>query len=351
MYFCRNRVEMANKSSILSSFLIDGKYRFWRYVFFVIVGAVITSSMVFVAYMDCAAELGNRIYLLCLSSCICYAVAMLVNYHYLIPKFLLKGKHVVYSILIFATAYLLPTLSIVQEYFVRHAWGLPHRISNYASPLIEVDNLSSCMMLLICFLGVSASMLFRQWKDQEEQLNMMEHEHLQSEINKLKGQATPVFLSKTLKKASVLIPTDAKKANEMLMELGKLLRYQLYDCNRDEVLLTSEINHLNNFLRLKQLNEEGFEYDIQTTENRNNLFIPPLLFISLIQDIAECNTFLKISIEYEDSSLSFRCEFNRENALSDSEAASFKRRLGLQFPGKYEFVSEAGIVELEISLP
>lgn len=77
---------MADKNSILSGFLIDGKYRFGRYVFFVIIGVVIISNIVFVAYMDCATQLGNRIYLLCLSSCICYAIAMLVNYHYLISE-------------------------------------------------------------------------------------------------------------------------------------------------------------------------------------------------------------------------------------------------------------------------
>lgn len=341
---------MGEKSSILSGFLIDGKYRFWRYVFFVIAGAVIISSMVFVAYMDCAVQLGNRIYLLCLSSCICYMIAMLVNYHYLIPKFLLKGRYVPYSTLIFTTAYLLPTLSIVQEYFVRNTWGLPHRISSYTSPLILVDNLSSCMMLLICFLGVSAIMLFRQWKNQEEQLNLMEYEHLQSEINKLKGQATPSFLSKTLKKASAFIPVDAAKANEMLMQLSKLLRYQLYDCNRDEVLLTSEINHLNNFLRIEQLNKDKFEYEIQTTGSLNHLFIPPLLFISLIQDMAECSTFLKIRFIYENNSLFFRCEFNKENTFSDHEIASFNKRLDLQFPGKYILFTEAGLAELKIKL-
>ncbi|GEM_PF-26751 len=233
---------MADKSSILSSFLIDGKCRFWRYVFFIIAGAVITSSMVFVAYMDCAAQLGNRIYLICLSSCICYAVAMLLNYHYLIPKFLLKGRYVVYSILIFIAAYLLPTLSIAQEYFVRNTWGLPHRITSYTNPLIWVDNLSSCMMLLICFLGVSAIMLFRQWKNQEEQLTLMEHKYLRMEVNRLKEQIDPSYLSETLLSIAALIKTNAHKANETLMQLAQLLRHKLYDYQKDRIAPDEEIN-------------------------------------------------------------------------------------------------------------
>ena len=342
--------DMAEKSSLLSLFLIDGKYRFWRYLFFGIVGAIIISSMVFVAYMDCSVQLGNRIYLLCLSSCIAYAIAMLLNYHYLISAFLLKGRYITYSILLFATAYLLPTLSILQEYFVRNTWGLPHRISDYTSPLIWVDNLSSSMLLLVCFLGVSAIMLFRQWKNQEEQLNRMEYAHLQAEVNKLKGLTTPSFLSNTLQRASAFISTDTVKANEMLMQLGKLLRYQLYDCNRDEVLLTSEINHLHNFLRIEQLKNKDFEYEIYTTGSLLNIFTPPLLFISLIQDIPQRSAFLRITFSYEDDSLLFGCEYSDESSISDNEMTLFIKRLDLQFPGRYTLFSEEGLVELNIEL-
>lgn len=350
-YFCTKARDMAEKSSLLSLFLIDGKYRFWRYLFFGIVGAIIISSMVFVAYMDCSVQLGTRIYLLCLSSCIVYAIAMLLNYHYLVPAFLLKGKYITYSVLLFGTAYLLPTLSILQEYFVRNAWGLPHRISNYKCLLIWVDNLSSSMLLLVCFLGVSAIMLFRQWKKQEEQLNRMEYAHLQAEVNKLKGLTTPSFLSETLQRASNFVSTDATKANEMLMQLGKVLRYQLYDCNRDEVLLSSEIRYLHSLLRIKQLLKDGFEYEIETIGQPHNLFIPPLLFTALIQDAAGNSTSLKISFTCDVHSLSFRCGYDRDTGISDHAIASLRRRLDLQFPERYALVSEAGITELKIALP
>lgn len=331
---------MKEKRSFASEFLRAHRYRFGRYVFFGLAGGVITSSMVFVAYMDCSSRLGNRIYLLCLSLWIGYAVAMLLHYHYLIPNFLLKGKYGIYSILLFAAAYVLPSLSILQEYYVRSAWKLPHRITSYASPWILVDNLSSCMLLLICFLGVAVIRLFREWKNLEEQLSRMEQAHLLSEVNKLKGQIAPSFLSETLKNAVRLIPTNPSKANEVLMQLGRLLRYQLYDCKRDEVLLASEINHLNTFLYLKQLNKEGFSYEIRTSGDLNTIRIPPLLFISFTQSFAEQSTFLRIDFTQEGRSLFFNQEADGEERWEGKTLELLKQRLDLQYPGKYEFNSK-----------
>lgn len=331
---------MKEKPSFASEFLRARRYRFGRYVFFGLAGGVITSSMVFVAYMDCSSRLGNRIYLLCLSLWIGYAVAMLLHYHCLIPNFLLKGKYGIYSILLFAAAYVLPSLSILQEYYVRSAWKLPHRITSYASPWILVDNLSSCMLLLICFLGVAVLRLFREWKNQEEQLSQMEQAHLLSEVNKLKGQIAPSFLSETLKNAVRFIPTNPSKANEVLMQLGRLLRYQLYDCKRDEVLLTSEINHLNTFLYLKQLNKEGFSYEIRTSGDLNTIRIPPLLFISFTQPFAEQSTFLRIDFSQEERFLFFNQEADGEERWVGKTLELLKQRLDLQYPGKYEFDSK-----------
>lgn len=341
---------MVENNSRLAGFLIDGKYRIWRYVFFVLVGFIITSSMVFVAYMDCYAQLGNRIYLLSLSSCLCYSLAMLFNYHYLVPRFLLKGRYAAYTLILLVTAFLLPTLSVAQEYGVRTIWNLPHRITSYTSPLIWIDNLSSSILLLMCFLGVSAILLFRQWKSQEEQLDRMEYEHYQAEVNKLKGQITPSFLSHILLHAAASLQTNSRKASALLMQLSRLLRYQLYDCNRERVLLSSEINHLNHFLGIRQLSSPPFEYEIHAAPELTNCFIPPLLFISLVQSIeAEC-TWVKLDFtsDSESKCLSFSCESDRKNGWSVSEIASLRKRLDLHYPSKYTLSFEKQRIELKI---
>jgi len=304
--------------------------------------------MVFVAYMDCSYQMGSRIYFVCLVSLLCFGIAMAFNYYYLIPRFLLKGRYTVYLLYMSATAYLLPTLSTLQEYGFRTLWVLPHRITSYTNPLILVDNLSSCMLLFICFISISAIALFREWKIQDEYLSLMESEHLRSEVNKLKGQVTPSFLSKTLIKASGYIQTAPRKATEMLLQLGQLLRYQLYDCNRDYVLLTSEIHFLRIFLQTEQMSREIFSYEIRTEGNLNVIQTPPLLFISLVQYLVQESTTLSIAFSSDDRILSFRCESDSRSLLPDQEIEWLRRRLDLHYAGKYTFSQGARTIEINI---
>lgn len=339
-----------NKNYIFSPFFIDPAYRAWRFLLLAVIGIIITSSMVFVAYQDCSNLLGNRIYLICLFSCLLYAAAMLFNLYFLIPRFLLQGKYLTYSILLIGIVFLLPTLSTLQEYWVRNLLGLPHRITSYTSPLILIDNLALCMIVLICFFGTSVIALLHQWIERKEYINRMEYEHIQSEINELKGQITPGFLSKTLTNAAMLIKPDPKKTTHLLMQLGTLLRYQLYDCNRDKTLVKSEINFLDNFLSIEQINKEGFDYNIQTNGNLNNVFISPLLFISLIQQVTEESMFINLSFSLENNSLVFLCQSDNKNKPDDKNLYIIKRRLELQYPDKYSLLSETGVIELRIDI-
>lgn len=335
---------------IFHPLLIDPKYRVWRYLFFGIVGAITTFNLMFIAFQDVSHLLGNLIYLICLFAFAVFAVILLFNYYYLVPKFLLKGRYVVYSILLAVAVFLLPTISVGTEYFVRTTLDLPHRITSYTNPLILVDNLSSSMIASICVLGSSVIAILQQWISRRRQIGEMEYEHHQSEVNKLKGQITPAFLSKTLTNASALVKTDPKKATELLMKLGQLLRYQLYDCNRDRVLLRSEISFLNNFLTAMQMNNEGAQFEIHTEGNLNNVFVSPLLFISLIQDLIEDGRPLQLFFTLNGEKLHFRCESENRTELSPDKIDLIKRRLDLLYGDKYDLHSEAGIVELTLDV-
>ncbi|MDR2917693.1 MAG: histidine kinase [Tannerella sp.] len=338
------------ENSFLSRFLIDAKYRIWRHLLFILIGAVITFNQVFIAYQDCQDIIGNRIYLICFSSFALYLIAMYFNYFYLTPRFLLKEKYIIYSIMLCIIVFLLPMLSIAEEYWVRNTLGLPHRITSYTNPLILVDNLAACMITTICFCGVSFILLFRNWLTNNEQVSRLEGEQVKSELNKLKGQITPAFLSKTLRNASASVETEPEKTTNMLMRLSQLLRYQLYDCNRDKALIKSEINFLTGFLDLERLNNSQFQYKIEMTTDINNLFVSPMLFISLVQYLIEDSSRLDLSFSLESGILSFRCKSDNKKELSGEALASIKKRLELQYPEKYILISKPEITELKINI-
>lgn len=338
------------ENHILYPLLIDPKYRIWRYLLLCLIGTIETFNMVFIAYQDCDDLLGNRIYWICLSSFLMYAIAMLFNYYFLLPRFLLRNRYATYSVALAMVVLSLPTLSIAEEYWIRDTLDLPHRITSYANPLILIDNLSTSLMICICFLGISVVELLRRWMSRQEQINRLEHEHLQSEVNKLKGQITPVFLSNTLNNAAALVKSYPEKATQMLMQLGQLLRYQLYDCNRDKVLLPSEIRFLNNFLLMEQSNREGFTYTIQTSGNLATLFVPPLLFVPFIQDMLADSKVLRLLFSFENGSLHFLCQSDNDKIPSGKEISQIQKRLDLLYQEKHTLLLEAGTAKLTLQI-
>lgn len=340
-----------DKNHIVYSLLIDPKYRMWRYLLLCLVGSIETFNMVFIAYQDCGHLLGSRIYWICISSLMMYAIALLFNHYYLLPRFLLKGRYAAYSISLALIVFSLPTLSIVEEYWIRSAFDLPHRITSYTSPLILIDNLASCLMIAICFLGISVVELLHQWMNRRELIDRMEQEHLQSEVNKLKGQITPGFLSKTLNHAAAIVKSNPGKATKMLIQLGKLLRYQLYDCNRNKVLLPSEINFLADFLFIEQMNKEGFTYEIETKGILSHVFVSPLLFISFVQDMVEGSDSLHLLFSFDNRTLYFQCLSGSNKELSNKAISRIRKRLDLQYGNAYTLDLEAGMVKLNIDIP
>jgi hypothetical protein len=332
-------------------FLFDSRYRVWRHLLFILVGGIITFNQVFIAYQDSQSALGNRIYIICAASFMLYLTVMYFNYFYLTPRYLMKEKYAAYIIVLLVIVFALPTLSVVGEYYMRTAMGVPHRITSYANPLILVDNLSTAIITAICFCGVSAVMFFRKWVEGNEEVNRLKEEHIKSELNKLKGQIAPAFLSRTLRNASRSAESKPGQTSAMLMQLGRLLRYQLYDCNRDRILLKSEINALNMFFELEQYNNPAIRHSIHIDGNINNAFVSPMLFMSLVQCVAAYSTRVELFFRLSDETLSFICRSDSSRPLDESDAFTFiRQRLALQYPDKHSLTVNGEMIELNIDI-
>ncbi len=339
-----------NENYNLPAFLIKPQYRIWRFLAVSMVILVITFNMVFLAYQESSHILGNNIYWIGFSLLVLYLFILWLNYSVLVPKLLLKNKYIPYFFILSAIILVLPVLTIAQEYGIRSSLGLPHRITSYINPLILIDNISSFVMFFICLFGIPVFVFLRQWIAKREELSCMEYENITAEINKLKGQIAPAFLSKTLNTAESLIKTNPAKTSSMLMKLGQLLRYQLYDYNRSKVVLNSEINFVTDYLELEQLNREEFQYQICTNGNMNNLFVSPMLFITVIQTMIEKSIWLEVSFQVENERLFFKCQSGNNIKLNENDFSALKKSLELQYPDNYSLLIQKDIVELQLNV-
>lgn len=128
--------------------------------------------------------------------------------------------------------------------------------------------------------NIAVKLFFKSFRD-EEMLKELEHQHLQSELQYLKYQINPHFFMNTLNNIHALVDIDTGKAKSTIVELSKLMRYVLYEASNKTILLSREIQFLENYVTLMSLRypdrvsiEKNFPLEVPEVQ------IPPLLFVS-----------------------------------------------------------------------
>lgn len=343
------------KHSFLYNFLISPKLRIYRYILLVILTAFITLNQTFVAYSQNLAELGANIYWIALVSFTIYFIVTLLNLYVFIPKILLKKKYLLYIISLLISIAIPVVFRVFMEYLTYTILDIPHARSSYLNYVTFLDAASNFTVDLLCIVGISMTRLLKYWILNKERISLLEKIQVKSEVEKLKNQINPQFLFNILNRTSVLAKTDQNKASEMLLKLSQLLRYQLYDCSRDKVLLNSEINFLSNYLVLEQLYANDFEYTILKNGDINKIFISPLIFTPFAQNIIN-----QIRLQQKPSTIQFiisvdsdKIEFtaNIDNAtLSDTNLDGIKQRLNLLYRNQYTLSIKPQIVKLQLNL-
>lgn len=180
----------------------------------------------------------------------------------------------------------------------------------------------------------------------------LEREKLEAEVKFLKAQINPHTLFNGINSIYHLIDKDKNKAKEVLVRFSDLLRYQIYDCSDDTILLSNEIQFLDNYFDLEKIRKGAdvnieFDYNINDT---SNLKIAPLLLIPFIEnafkfvsnhDEKDLN-FIKCKIIITENELHFYIDNSVENIEKEDlknggiGLQNVKKRLQLIYPDKHK---------------
>lgn len=270
-----------------------------------------------------------------------------LNLYVLIPVFLFKGRYLHYIFWVFIVI-----LFSFFAYTILKVW-LPYlRIK----PVKQDDDgyltdfLSLSVVLCILCAATSGMKLFQRWIKDTYRIVQLENVRMHTEMDFLKSQVSPHFLFNMLNNSQVLIQTNPEKASEILIKLSDLLRYQLYDSSRIQVLLSADIRFLIHFLSLEKIRRDYFEFQVEEEGTEQIMLLPPLLFVPFVENAVKHNiesvegAFVHLSFRLKGSSLVFECR-NSKPLLSPSADGkgglglpNVKRRLELLYPGKYQLL-------------
>ncbi len=113
----------------------------------------------------------------------------------------------------------------------------------------------------------------------------LEQERTENELRFLKSQVNPHFLFNAINSIYVLIKKDPEVAAATLASFADMLRYQLYECNVNEIPIEKEHAYLGNYVGLEKLRKgAGLTTVFSVDESVRHFSIAPLLILPLVEN-------------------------------------------------------------------
>lgn len=155
-------------------------------------------------------------------------------------------------------------------------------------------------------------------------------EKKQIEIDYLRSQINPHFLTNTLNNIYSLTITEDKRNGDAILSLSSLLDYVLYEANEQTISLEREVNFLTNFIALEKIrNTKRLEvsFDIEGEIQGN---IPPMILITFVENAfkhgianLQSKCFIKITLKVIEGSLLFEVINSKSNTILSNRAKTF----------------------------
>ena len=281
-------------------------------------------------------------------------VIFYINYYYLIPKILLQKKTVNYIVM---SAVLLIICGLIVNLF-NSIIAL-----SAENPAIQEHNLRpespefrrwfmSVITFGIPFVISSLLRIYIEWKRNEDVRKIVENEKVNSELQFLKTQLNPHFLFNSLNAIYALSVKKSPNTSESIINLSELMRYMLYEADKDLVPLSKELEYIKSYVQLQRLRLSDSEnVSLKISGEERNKAIAPLLFISFIENAFKYGTDfkgktnVKINLSIFTESLHFSIinkigVFQKEPSNSGVGLQNIKNRLNILYPNSHELFVE-----------
>lgn len=264
---------------------------------------------------------------------ITYMIVFYLHYEVLLKRFLDKKQHLFYvgGLILLTGGYM----------FLMRKTGL----ENFFYEIGGWRNIFS-MLLNVALFCLMSTMFFyyKKWQRAREEQLLLKSEKLEAELRFLKNQISPHFIFNSLNNIYSLMQQSNENAAPMLAKLSKILRYLLYDGNREEVSLEKEIEVIEQYIELQLMRKPTSEnIDFYKEGNFKNLKITPLILLSLVENAfkhgdldTNSEGWLKVNCISADG-LEFSVEnSSRKNLLSTDHDGigneNIRRQLALKYP-------------------
>ena len=158
--------------------------------------------------------------------------------------------------------------------------------SEFPSHFFDIDHVLQVTLGEIYVIAfVTAIKFVAEWFIEKKKNEELAQLQLNTELKYLRTQIQPHFFFNTLNSLYALTLKKSDNAPRLVLKLSDMMQYILYEVDAPKVSLLQEINHINNFLDIEHLRfPDRIETEMDITGNIDNIKVPPLLFLSFIEN-------------------------------------------------------------------
>ena len=266
-----------------------------------------------------------------------------LNLYYFMPRFLMRGRYVIYFILVILSLICYLVLQSIYDLYL-YGYILGPTKKEIAFSAISY-NIFATIWYLILTVALKLSI---DWYEQNKVLQEMRLQKLQAEVNYLRSQVNPHFLFNALNNLYALTLKKSDIAPSVVLKLSELMEYMLYESDEDFVPLEKEIKYLDNYLELEKIRQGNqAAITLRVTGKTDRCSIPPFLLLPLVENSfkhgiskAVHNAYLHIDIMVTEIGLEVSIANNKLNFHQAEQNGgiglfNLKKRLELLYPGKH----------------
>jgi sensor histidine kinase YesM len=188
-------------------------------------------------------------------------------------------------------------------------------------------------------------------QQQDTALTQISLQQTHTELKLLQQQINPHFLFNTLNNLYALTLTKSDDAPNLVMKLSNLLRYTVYEGQKEQVTLAQEVTYLQDYIALQLIrSHDKCTLDLKWPEHDEKFTLPPLLIIMLLENAFKYGveptiekSHIRFHMQLSKNSLTVLCEnslfTHKQDKASGLGLENLSRRLTLLYPSKHTISS------------
>jgi sensor histidine kinase YesM len=292
--------------------------------------------------------------------------AVYFNLYFLIPKYLEKGRFANYFFGL-TTTLMVASGCIVSGYYLTAFFAHSTVYQLYGPGLCTYYFFGNAVPAVFASLTLTTCIkLTKAWIQTKRRQQILEKEQLEAELTFLRHQFNPHFLFNTINSIFFLIHKKPAVASDSLARFSQLLRYQLYECNDQQIPLSKEINYLKNSIELEKLRQnENVKISLRENVSASDaLGIAPFILMTFVENAfkhvsgePDTPNWITIQVDLDHNQLHFsvansiaRNSLGEVMHYSGIGLKNVQRRLDLLYSGVYDLNIQSNSSTFSIQL-